>query len=96
VLDNAAPQRDPSENARDGRRVVASVQIRPEQGRLARRMDPTGAADVGRDMFDEAADGDEVGPSRPVSVVDHRCEPQSTRRLLHAPDAPALGVVDDA
>ena len=96
VLDDATPERDPPENPRDGRGLVASMQIRPEPRRLAHGVDPAGAFDVGRDVLDAIAHGDEIGSPRPVGFVDDRCKPQSTRRLLDAPDAPSLGVLDNS
>jgi hypothetical protein len=58
VLDDTTPQRDSSEHTRDGRGLVASVQIRPEQCGLTQRMDPTRAFDIGRDVPAEVAESD--------------------------------------
>jgi hypothetical protein len=65
MLDDTTPQRDPPEHARDGRRLVASVQVRPEQGGLACRVNPACAFDVGRDVVVEVAESKKIGSPRP-------------------------------
>ena len=95
VLGDATPQRDASENTRNGCRLVASAEIGPERCRFARRVDAAGAFEVGRHVFAEVAPGHEVGSARPRGIVDDRCEPQPARCFPYAPHTPALGVVDD-
>jgi hypothetical protein len=95
VLDDATPERDSSEHTRNGRGLVPSVQISPEQCRLAYRVDPARAFDVRRDVV-EVAQRDHVGPPRPGGFADDRGKSQPIRGLLHAPDAPPFGVLDDA
>lgn len=65
VLDDAAPEGDPPKHTSDGGRLVASVQIRPEQCGLARRVDPARAFDVGRDVVVQVAESKKIGSPRP-------------------------------